>query len=66
MIAIRNKHGLWYSGDQTYDNTPIFLAYPDYRHIYHSQEEANAVICRLEKKGIMNLQAIGVYKWSEK
>jgi hypothetical protein len=66
MIAIKNKHGLWYSGDQTYGNTPVFLVSADYRNIYHSMEEANAVITRLKKKGMKSLKAVTVYKRSKK
>lgn len=61
MIAIKNKHGLWYSGDQTYGNVPVFLVSDEFRNIYGSVSEANAAIARLEKKGERQLKAVTVY-----
>ena len=62
MISIKNKHGLWYSGDQTYDKTPIFLVSNEYRNVYGSLDEANKVINRLKKKGVKSLTAVNIRK----
>lgn len=66
MLAIKNKHGLWYSGDQTYDKTPVFLVSPEYRNTYRSIEEVDTAIDRLKKKGMKNLKSVTVYKRSKK
>jgi hypothetical protein len=61
MIAIKNKHGLWYSGVQTYGNTPVFLVSGEFRITYDSYTKAIRVIGELEKKGIKDLKAVTVY-----
>ena len=60
MISIKNKHGLWYSGDQTYDGTPVFLVSDEYRNKYASPKNARLDIARLKEKGIKHLVAVTI------